>query len=144
MPCYLVILNNPALWFSRLSSKTVNSRSASAASPKPLRHLNQIDLDACPMGGLHLLENQMKARITKQVLTAFREAFIPDLSSPSGLRWNRWNGCTGTRSREAGDVAGGSTNNGTYVVTLSGEKYLAMDVLVALHRAQHRTAVVSA
>jgi hypothetical protein len=96
------------------------------------------------MGGLHLLENQMKAPITKQVLTAFKEAFSTDLTSPSGLRWNRWNGCTGTRSREAGDVAGGSTNNGTYVVTLSGEKYLAMDVLVALHRAQHRTAVVSA
>ena len=46
-------------------------------------------------------------------------------------------------SREAGDVAGSCTNSGTYVVTLSGEKYLAVDVLVALHRAQHRTAVVS-
>ena len=90
------------------------------------------------------MENQMKARITKSVLTAFKDAFSPDLSSPSGLRWNRWNGCTGTRSREAGDVAGGCTNSGTYVVTLSGEKYLAVDVLLALHRAQHRTAVVSA
>jgi len=86
----------------------------------------------------------MKAPITKQVLTAFKEAFSPDLSSPSGLRWNRWNGCTGTRSREAGDVAGGCTNSGTYVVTLEGSKYLAADVLLALHRAQHRTAVVSA
>ena len=86
----------------------------------------------------------MKARITKQVLASFQAAFSTDLTSPSGLRWNHWNGCTGTRSREAGDVAGGPTNNGTHVVTLNGAKYLAMDVLVSLHRAQHRTAVVSA
>ena len=86
----------------------------------------------------------MKAKITRKILSTFTEAFSPDLSSPSGLRWNRWNGCTGTRSREAGDVAGGPTNTGTYVVTLNGEKYLAMEVLVALHRAQHRPAVVVA
>lgn len=85
----------------------------------------------------------MKARITKSVLTAFKDAFSPDLSSPSGLRWNRWNGTTGACSREAGDVAGSCTNSGTYVVTLEGSKYLAADVLLALHRAQHRTAVVS-
>lgn len=96
------------------------------------------------MGGLHLLENQMKARITKSVLSGMCAAFTPDLTSPSGLRWNRWNGTTGTRSREAGDVAGSCTNSGTYVVTLEGSKYLAADVLLALHRAQHRTAVVSA
>ena len=85
----------------------------------------------------------MKARITKSVLTGLRAAFTPDLTSPSGLRWARWNGCTGTRSREAGDVAGCSTNTGTYVVTLNGEKYLAMEVLVALHRAQHRVPAMS-
>ena len=84
----------------------------------------------------------MKAKINRKILSAFAEAFRTDLTSPSGLRWLRWNGCTGTRSREAGDIAGGCTNSGTYVVTLDGEKYLAMDVLVALHRAQHRTAVV--
>lgn len=95
------------------------------------------------MGWAALIGELMKARITKTVLTSFQEAFSTDLTSPSGLRWNRWNGCTGTRSREAGDVAGGPTNNGTFVVTLDGSKYLAMDVLVALHRAQHRTAVVS-
>lgn len=81
----------------------------------------------------------MKARITKQVLADFQDAFSTDLTSPSGLRWKRWNGNSGIRNREVGDVAGGPTNNGTYVVTLSGSKYLAMDVLVALHRAQHRT-----
>ena len=81
----------------------------------------------------------MKAKITRKILSTFTEAFSPDPSSPSGLRWNRWNGCTGTRSREAGDVAGGPTNTGTYVVTLNGEKYLAMDVLVALHRERVRT-----
>lgn len=81
----------------------------------------------------------MKAKITRKILNTLTEAFSPDLSSPSGLRWNRWNGCTGTRSREAGDVAGGPTNTGTYVVTLNGEKYLAMDVLVALHRERVRT-----
>lgn len=84
----------------------------------------------------------MKAKITRKILSTFTEAFSTDLTSPSGLRWLHWNGCTGTRRREAGDIAGGCTNSGTYVVTLDGEKYLAMDVLVALHRAQHRTAVV--
>jgi hypothetical protein len=81
----------------------------------------------------------MKARITKQVLASFQEAFSTDLTSPSGLRWKRWNGNSGIRNREVGDVAGGPTNSGSYVVTLAGEKYLAVDVLVALHRAQHRT-----
>lgn len=81
----------------------------------------------------------MKAKINRKILSAFAEAFRTDLTSPSGLRWLRWNGCTGTRSREAGDVAGGPTNTGTYVVTLNGEKYLAMDVLVALHRERVRT-----
>ncbi|KMM87328.1 hypothetical protein [Pseudomonas lundensis] len=85
----------------------------------------------------------MKAKITRKILRTFTEAFSTDLTSPSGLRWLRWNGCTGTRSREAGDVAGGSTNTGTYVVTLNGEKYLAMEVLVALHRAQHRVPAMS-
>ncbi|EGH27387.1 hypothetical protein PSYMO_40205 [Pseudomonas amygdali pv. mori str. 301020] len=86
----------------------------------------------------------MKARITKQVLASFQTAFSTDLTSPSGLRWKHWNGCTGTRSRDIGEVAGGQTTSGSYVVTLGGAKYLAMDVLVALHRAEHRTAVVSA
>jgi hypothetical protein len=86
----------------------------------------------------------MKARITKQVLASFQAAFSTDLTSPSGLRWNHWNGCTGTRSREAGAVAGGQTTSGSYVVTLDGAKYLASDVLVSLHRAQHRAAVVAA
>lgn len=85
----------------------------------------------------------MKARITKQVLASFQSAFSTDLTSPSGLRWNHWNGSTGACSREAGDVAGSLMNGGTYVVTLNRTRYLAMDVLVALHRAQHRTAVVS-
>lgn len=80
----------------------------------------------------------MKAKITLTTVRAFSEAFHTDLTSPSGLRWNRWNGCTGTRSRQAGDVAGGSTNTGTYVVTLNGEKYLAMAVLGALHAYNHK------
>lgn len=86
----------------------------------------------------------MKARITKAVLDSFKEAFCADLSSPSGLRWKHWNNCTGTRSREAGAVAGGQTTSGSYVVTLGGAKYLATDVLVSLHRAEHRSAVVAA
>ena len=84
----------------------------------------------------------MKAKITRKILRTFTEAFSTDLTSPSGLRWTRWNNVTGTRSREAGDIAGGCTNSGSYVVTLDGEKYLAMDVLVALHRAQHRAPAV--
>lgn len=85
----------------------------------------------------------MKARITKAVLDSFKDAFCADLTSPSGLRWKHWNNCTGTRSRELGDVAGGATTSGSYVVTLNGEKYLATDVLVALHRAQHRVKVAA-
>ncbi|MCG3644547.1 hypothetical protein ACF8LF_19810 [Pseudomonas putida] len=84
----------------------------------------------------------MKAKITKPVLAAMQEAFYLDLDSPSGLRWKRWNGNYGTRKREAGDVAGGATNTGTYLVTLDSAKYLAADVLVALHRAAHREARV--
>lgn len=83
----------------------------------------------------------MKARITKAVLDSFKEAFCADLTSPSGLRWKHWNNCTGTRSREQGGIAGSCTNSGSYVVTLHKNKYLAMDVLVALHRAQHRAEV---
>lgn len=85
----------------------------------------------------------MKARITKAVLNSLQNAFCTDLTSPSGLRWKHWNNCTGTRSREVGDIAGGSTTSGSYVVTLNGEKYLAMDVLVALHRAEHRVKVAA-
>ncbi|AZO84041.1 hypothetical protein BOO88_08595 [Stutzerimonas stutzeri] len=85
----------------------------------------------------------MKARITKQVLASFQEAFSTDLTSPSGLRWKRWNGSTGSRARETGGVAGSLMNGGTYVVTLDGARYLAMDVLVALHRAQHRVKVAA-
>lgn len=81
----------------------------------------------------------MKARITKPVLATLQEVFSTDLTSPSGLRWKRWNGSTGTRSREVGDVAGSRTNTGTWIVGLEGERYTAMDVLVALHRAEHRT-----
>ncbi|WP_257112266.1 hypothetical protein [Pseudomonas ficuserectae] len=84
----------------------------------------------------------MKARITKQVLNALQDVISADLSSPSGLRWKRWNGSTGSRSRDIGEVAGSCTNNGTWVVGLNSERYLAADVLVALHRAEHRTAVV--
>ncbi|WP_287813778.1 hypothetical protein [Pseudomonas sp.] len=80
----------------------------------------------------------MKARINKAVLASMQDAFIPDLASPSGLRWKRWNGAAGVRSREAGDVAGGVTTSGVYVVSLGGQKYLTWEVLVQLHRAQHR------
>lgn len=83
----------------------------------------------------------MKARITKQVLADAQAAFTPDLNSPSGLRWNRWNGGVGIRRREVGEVAGGITTSGVYVVSLGGEKYLSWEVMVALHRAQHRAGV---
>jgi hypothetical protein len=86
----------------------------------------------------------MKARITKPVLAAMQEAFTADLTSPSGLRWQRWNGAWGVRCRDVGDVAGGLTTSGVYVVALNGQKYLAWEVLVQLHRAAHRKLEVAA
>lgn len=83
----------------------------------------------------------MKARITKQIVADMQAAFTPDLSSPSGLRWKRWNGARGVFSRDVGDVAGSKTNADVYVVGLNGAKYLSLDVLAALHRAEHRTAL---
>jgi hypothetical protein len=83
----------------------------------------------------------MKAKINKAVLADLQAAFTPDLESPSGLRWNRWNGSTGMRARDVGSPAGSMTNSGTYIVTLDQARYLAADVLVALHRARHRAEV---
>jgi hypothetical protein len=83
----------------------------------------------------------MKAKINKAVLADLQAAFTPDLHSPSGLRWNRWNGGVGIRSRDAGEVAGGLTTSGVYVVSLDGAKYLSWEVMVALHRARHRAEV---
>jgi hypothetical protein len=85
----------------------------------------------------------MKAKINKAVLADLQAAFTPDLTSPSGLCWKHWNGTTGTRSRVAGQVAGSCTNTGSYVVTLNGSKYLAAEVMAALHRAQHRAKVAA-
>lgn len=79
----------------------------------------------------------MKAPITKEAVALFLDMFRPDLASPSGLVYQKWNRVRGARSRDAGDVAGSLTNTGSYVVTVAGQKYLSTDVLIALHKTRH-------
>lgn len=89
------------------------------------------------------MSHLIKKHITEQNTAVLDEYLTLDLTSPSGLRWKKYNGGHGAAKREAGDVAGSMTNSGVWLVSVKGMRVpclAAIGKLLAQAHAQREAA----
>lgn len=83
------------------------------------------------------MSHLIKKHITEQNTAVLAEYLTLDLTSPSGLRWRKYNGGHGAAKREAGDVAGSMTNSGVWLVSVKGMRVPCLAALGKLLSLAH-------
>lgn len=86
------------------------------------------------------MSHLIKKHITEQNTALLTEYLTLDLTSPSGLRWRKYNGGHGAAKREAGDVAGSMTNSGVWLVSVKGMRVPCLAAIGKLLAHAHREA----
>lgn len=67
----------------------------------------------------------------------FTDRYYYDPSSPSGLRYTKWNGQHGKKRRAAGDIAGTLCKSGYYTVSFSYKNYASHRVIWSIYNKEN-------